>query len=45
MAEKLDSNESVSLKKNLIVNSMQVEIIAQSLIKKASFTKTELFDM
>jgi len=45
MAEKLDPNELVSFKELLMANSMQVDAIAQLLIKKGIFTKEEFFDM
>jgi beta-N-acetylglucosaminidase len=45
MAEKLDPSEMVSFKELLMANSMQVDAIAQLLIKKGVFTKQEFFDM
>ena len=45
MAEKLDQSELVSFKELLMANSMQVDAIAQLLIKKGIFTKEEFFDM
>ena len=45
MAEKLDPNEQVNFKELLMANSMQVDAIAQLLIKKGIFTKEEFFDM
>ena len=45
MAEKLDQSELVSFKELLMTNSMQVDAIAQLLIKKGIFTKEEFFDM
>ena len=45
MAEKLDPSELVSFKELLMANSMQVDAIAQLLIKKGIFTKEEFFDM
>jgi len=43
MAEKLDPNELVSFKELLMANSIQVDAIAQLLIKKGFFTKEEFF--
>ena len=45
MAEQLDPNELVSFRELLVTNSMQVDTIAQLLIKKGIFTKEEFFDM
>ena len=45
MAEQLNPNELVSFKELLLANSMQVDAIAQLLIKKDIFTKEEFFDM
>jgi len=45
MAEKLDPNELVNFKELLMANSIQVDAIAQLLIKKGIFTKEEFFDM
>jgi len=45
MTEKLDPSEMVSFKELLMANSMQVDAIAQLLIKKGVFTKQEFFDM
>jgi hypothetical protein len=45
MAEKLDPNELVNFKELLMANSVQVDSIAQLLIKKGIFTKHEFFDM
>ena len=45
MAEQLDPNELVGFKELLMANSMQVDAIAQLLIKKGIFTKEEFFDM
>ena len=45
MAERLDPNELVNFKELLVTNSMQVDAIAQLLIRKGIFTKEEFFDM
>jgi len=45
MAENLDPNELVNFKELLMANSIQVDAIAQLLIKKGIFTKEEFFDM
>jgi mannitol/fructose-specific phosphotransferase system IIA component (Ntr-type) len=45
MAEHLDPSELVSFKELLMANSMQVDAIAQLLIKKGIFTEQEFFDM
>ena len=45
MVERLDPSELVSFKELLMANSMQVDAIAQLLIKKDLFTKEEFFDM
>jgi hypothetical protein len=45
MADKLDPSELVSFKELLMANSIQVDAIAQLLIKKGVFTKEEFFDM
>ena len=45
MAEKLDPSELVNFKELLMTNSMQVDAIAQLLIKKGVFTREEFFDM
>jgi hypothetical protein len=45
MVEKLDPKELVSFKELLMANSIQVDTIAQLLIKRGVFTKEEFFDM
>ena len=45
MAKKLDPSELVNFKELLMANSIQVDAIAQLLIKKGIFTKEEFFDM
>jgi hypothetical protein len=44
MAEKLDPEELVSLKKLLMANSIQVDVLAQLLIEKGIITQDEFFD-
>jgi mannitol/fructose-specific phosphotransferase system IIA component (Ntr-type) len=45
MAQKLDNNEIVSFKELLMANSMQVDALAQLMIRKGFITKEEFFDM
>jgi hypothetical protein len=45
MAQKLDDSEIVSFKELLMANSMQVDALAQLMIRKGFITKDEFFDM
>jgi hypothetical protein len=45
MAQKLDDKEIVSFKELLMANSMQVDALAQLMIRKGFITKEEFFDM
>ena len=45
MAEKLDDTEIVSFKELLMANSIQVDALAQLMIKKGLITKEEFFEM
>ena len=45
MAQKLDDSETVSFKELLMANSIQVDALAQLMIKKGFITKEEFFDM
>ena len=45
MAEKPGPNELVDFKELLIVNSMQVDVMAQLLIQKGIFSQEEFFTM
>ncbi len=45
MAQKLDDSEIVSFKELLMANSMQVDALAQLMIRKGFITKAEFFDM
>ena len=45
MAQKLDDSELVSFKELLMANSMQVDALAQLMIKKGFITKEEFFEM
>jgi hypothetical protein len=45
MAQKLDDSEIVSFKELLMANSMQVDALAQLMIRKGFITKEEFFDM
>ena len=45
MAKKLDDGEIVSFKELLMANSMQVDALAQLMIRKGFITKDEFFDM
>ena len=42
---KLDDSEIVSFKELLMANSMQVDALAQLMIRKGLITKEEFFDM
>ena len=45
MAQKLDESEMVSFKELLMANSIQVDALAQLMIRKGFITNLELFDM
>ena len=45
MAQKLDDGEMVSFKELLMANSIQVDALAQLMIRKGFITKEEFFDM
>ena len=45
MAKKLDDSEIVSFKELLMANSIQVDALAQLMIRKGFITKEEFFDM
>ena len=45
MAQKLDEKEIVSFNELLMANSMQVNALAQLMIKKGFITKEEFFDI
>ena len=45
MAQKLDDKEIVSFKELLMANSIQVDALAQLMIRKGFITKEEFFDM
>ena len=45
MAQKLDESEVVSFKELLMANSIQVDALAQLMIRKGFITKEEFFDM
>ena len=45
MAQKLDDRETVSFKELLMANSMQVDALAQLMIRKGFIKKEEFFDM
>ena len=45
MAKKLDDSEIVSFKELLMANSIQVDALAQLMIRKGFITKDEFFDM
>jgi hypothetical protein len=45
MAQKLDVSELVTFKELLMANSMQVDAVAQLMIRKGLITKEEFFDM
>ncbi len=45
MAQKLDDSEIVSFKELLMTNSIQVDALAQLMIRKGLISKEEFFDM
>ena len=45
MAQKLDDKEIVSFKELLMANSIQVDALAQLMIRKGFITKEEFFEM
>jgi hypothetical protein len=45
MAKKLDDSEIVSFKELLMANSIQVDALAQLMIRKGFITKEEFFEM
>jgi hypothetical protein len=45
MAQKLDDSEIVSFKELLMANSIQVDALAQLMIRKRLISKEEFFDM
>ena len=45
MAQKLDDREILSFKELLMANSIQVDALAQLMIRKGFITKEEFFDM
>ena len=45
MAQKLDDSETVTFKELLMANSMQVDALAQLMMKKGLISKEEFFDM
>jgi hypothetical protein len=45
MAQKLEDNEIVSFKELLMANSIQVDALAQLMIRKGLISKEEFFDM
>ncbi len=45
MAQKLDDSELVTFKELLMANSIQVDALAQLMIRKGFITKEEFFDM
>ena len=45
MAQQIDDSELVTFKELLMTNSMQVDALAQLMIKKGFITKEEFFDM
>jgi hypothetical protein len=45
MAQKLDESEIVSFKELLMANSIQVDTLAQLMIRKGFITKEEFFEM
>ena len=45
MAQKLDDSEIISFKELLMANSIQVDALAQLMIRKGFITKEEFFDM
>jgi hypothetical protein len=45
MAQKLDDSEILSFKELLMANSIQVDALAQLMIRKGFITKEEFFEM
>ncbi len=45
MAQKLDDSEIVTFKELLMANSIQVDALAQLMIRKGFITKEEFFEM
>ncbi len=45
MAQKLDDSETVTFKELLMANSIQIDALAQLMIRKDFITKEEFFDM
>ncbi len=45
MAQKLDDSEIVSFKELLMANSIQMDALAQLMIRKGFITKDEFFEM
>jgi mannitol/fructose-specific phosphotransferase system IIA component (Ntr-type) len=45
MAQKLEESEIVSFKELLMANSIQVDALAQLMIRKGFITKEEFFEM
>jgi hypothetical protein len=45
MVQELDGSEVVSFKELLMANSIQVDALAQLMIRKGFITKEEFFDM
>jgi hypothetical protein len=45
MAQKLDDSEIVSFKELLMANSIQVDALAQLMIRKGFISKEEFFEM
>ncbi len=45
MAQKLDDSEIVSFKELLMANSIQMDTLAQLMIRKGFITKEEFFDI
>ena len=45
MAQKLDDSELVTFKELLMANSIQMDALAQLMIRKGFITKEEFFDM
>ena len=45
MAQKLEESEIVTFKELLMANSIQVDALAQLMIRKGFITKDEFFDM
>ena len=45
MAQKLNDSETVTFKELLMANSIQMDALAQLMIRKGFITKEEFFDM